>query len=86
MSHTAKTTAKTALAVLATALVVAGLGRLLRAGVPQVPSNTWAAAGDMNAARAGAGSSLLLDGRVLVTGGSNASGVTKSAERYSPAE
>src|SRR5437867_4000543 len=51
---------------------------------PQVPSNTWAPTGDMAQARAGASGVLMYDGRVLVTGGNDAGGVTASAERYSP--
>ena len=82
MSHTVRTTAKTALAVIVVVLAAAGL--LLRANVPQVPSNTWAATGDMNEPRAGAASTLLYDGQVLVTGGMNDTGVTATAERYSP--
>src|SRR5712671_3778988 len=83
MSQTGKTAAKSALAILVTVLVVAGLGRLLLADVPLVPSNTWSATGDMDQARAGAASSLLFDGHVLITGGMNDGGVAKSAERYS---
>src|SRR5690242_7605165 len=72
----------------ATALVlglVAGVGRLIRASVPQVPSNTWAATGDMAQPRAGAASTLLYDGHVLVTGGLDGSGAAAAtAERYAP--
>src|SRR5207247_6950154 len=56
----------------------------IRASAPQVPSNTWAPTGDMAQGRAGAAASLMYDGRVLVTGGVGAAGVTASAERYSP--
>ena len=57
---------------------------LIKASAPQVPSNTWAPAGDMAKGRSGAFSVLLYDGRVLVTGGMTAAGATASAERYSP--
>src|SRR5207302_838454 len=49
-----------------------------------VPSHVWAPTGEMAAARAGAAATLLTDGRVLVTGGVNGSGVLATAERYSP--
>ena len=38
----------------------------------------------MSETRAGAAATLLLDGRVLETGGVTGTGVTASAERYSP--
>jgi YDG domain/Bacterial Ig-like domain (group 3)/MBG domain (YGX type)/Kelch motif len=61
------------------------LSLLLKAAVPSVPSNTWAPTGEMLAGRAGAASTLLYDGRVLVTGGLTSDGVaTASVERYSP--
>src|SRR6266852_4703519 len=71
---------------------VAGLAALFvsfsllgRATAPQVPANTWAPSADMSVARAGAMSTLLYDGRVLVTGGLNVDGsATASVERYSP--
>src|SRR6266516_3459567 len=57
---------------------------LIKASAPHVPSNAWAPTGDMAHGRAGASSVLLYDGRILVTGGVSDSGVTASAERYSP--
>jgi hypothetical protein len=66
-------------------IVVGGMLGLIRASAPRVPSHTWAAAGDMAAARAGASATLLTGGRVLIAGGRGDSGVTVSAERYSPA-
>ena len=57
---------------------------LIKASAPHVPSNAWAPTGDMAHGRAGASSVLLYDGRVLVTGGKTESGVSASAERYSP--
>ncbi|HEX7794356.1 MAG TPA: kelch repeat-containing protein, partial [Vicinamibacterales bacterium] len=82
MSHSARTTAKTALAVLVVVLAAAGL--LLHADVPQVPSNFWAPAGDMASIRAGATGTLLPNGFVLVAGGVDANGATSSVERFSP--
>ena len=82
MSHTARTTAKTALAVIVVVLAAAGL--LLHADVPQVPSNAWAPAGDMTSVRAGASGTLLPNGLVLVAGGIDANGATASVERFSP--
>ena len=50
-----------------------------------MPSNTWVATGDLTQARAGAASTLLYDGHVLVTGGLDGSGAaTASVERYAP--
>src|SRR6187549_2634398 len=82
MSHTVRTTGKTALAVLVVVLAAAGL--LLHADVPQVPSNFWAPAGDMTSVRAGASGTLLPNGLVLVAGGIDANGPTASVERFSP--
>ena len=67
-------------------LVVASYGLLVsvRASFPSVPSNTWSATGPMAEGRVGAAAALLLDGKVLVTGGITSAGVTTSAERYSP--
>src|SRR5512144_2939441 len=81
MTRTNKRVVLTVLAIFA----VAGLGHLLKASVQQVPSNTWAATGDMASARAGAASVLLYDGHVLVTGGLGTDGAPMaSAERYAP--
>src|SRR4029077_15743147 len=82
MSHTVKTNAKTALAVIAVVLAAAGL--LLYADVPQAPSNAWASAGDMTSVRAGASGTLLPNGLVLVAGGIDDTGATPSVERFSP--
>jgi hypothetical protein len=68
------------------ALLIALLpfGLLIRAAAPQVPANTWATAGDMTDGRAAASAVLMFDGRVLVSGGITAAGVSRSVERYSP--
>src|SRR5262245_21303577 len=69
--------------VLGAALI--GLSRLIRADVPQVPSNAWAPTADMAQPSAGAASTLVYGGFVLVTGGLGASGLASgSVERYSP--
>src|SRR5438477_654678 len=60
----------------AVAVLVVSYSLLVRASLPQVPSNTWAATGDMAQARAGASAVLLLDGRLLITGGTDDAGVT----------
>src|SRR5258706_9065249 len=62
-----------------------GLLVALRASAPLVPSNTWAATGDMAQPRAGASAALFPGGRVLITGGIDEHGaVLATAERYSP--
>jgi len=68
------------------ALLVAALATpALWATVQQVPSNTWAATGNLIGARAGAASALLYNGQVLITGGVNSAGVvTATAECYNP--
>ena len=63
---------------------VAASYAMLGALNPVVPAQTWLAASDMTDVRAGAAGTLLPDGRVIVTGGVTESGVTASAERYSP--
>ena len=55
----------------------------LLASTPPQP-HTWEPTGAMAVARAGASSTLLFSGRVLVAGGLTHSGATASAERYSP--
>jgi len=51
--------------------------------LPQVPSGTWAAAGQMSQARSGAASAVLNDGSLLVCGGTDAAGnVLATAEIY----
>jgi hypothetical protein len=55
MTRTAKTFVAASLAVLG----LVGLGRMLKADVQQVPSNTWAATAEMAEVRAGASATLL---------------------------
>ena len=52
-------------------------------GLPACPANEWAGAGSMVLARSGSTSTLLLSGKVLVTG-SLISTVPKAAELYDP--
>ena len=67
------------------ALLVCFGSLLLKAAVPSVLSNHWESTGSMAAPRAGAVTTLLYDGRVLVTGGWSTSGdVVDTTERYSP--
>jgi hypothetical protein len=59
---------------------------LLHGSFPQAAPGAWAPAGDMSASRTGACAVLLKDGRVLVTGGSDAAGnPLATAEFLSPA-
>src|SRR5437588_4084103 len=60
-----------------------GISFLLRASLPSVATGTWVAAGSMSAARSGACAVVLSDGRLLVSGGSDASGPTATADLFS---
>lgn len=64
------------------ALVLFGVGILLRGARSQLASNTWISAGNMTAARSGACAALLPDGRVLITGGTGSLGALASAEFF----
>src|SRR5437773_10024960 len=66
---------------LATASLLCGL-LLIRGSAPQVPSGSWASAGNMTVARAGAASVLLQDGRTLISGGGSAGGALASGEIF----
>ncbi len=49
------------------------------------PSNTWSSAGQLTTARSGAAAVQLIDGRILITGGTDANGVPQAtAEIYDP--
>ena len=79
---------KRVLAFAISSVLIAALSLLvLRAASRQVPSNAWEPTGDLARARTGAASALLYDGRMLMTGGVDATGaVTAEVERYSPDE
>jgi N-acetylneuraminic acid mutarotase len=49
-------------------------GLLISAVVPNVPSGTWQATGDMAAPRTGATATLFPDGRLMIVGGTDANG------------
>ena len=72
-----KRTLKFAVCVLGSVLC---LRLLLQADTPHVSSGTWVPAGNMTEARTGASAVLLLDGRILITGGQGADGPLASAE------
>jgi hypothetical protein len=61
-------------------LVAAGL--LFGASPLQAPTDTWTTAGSMNSARSGAATVLLQDGRILIVGGTDASGPSSTAELF----
>jgi hypothetical protein len=54
----------------------------LTASVPNVPSGTWQAWGNLSVARRGAATVRLQDGRVLIIGGSDANGPLSSVEIF----
>jgi Bacterial Ig-like domain (group 3)/Bacterial Ig-like domain/Galactose oxidase, central domain len=68
-----------------TLLLVAlfGISLLLWAALPSVPTGTWVAAGNMSAARSGACTVALSDGRLLISGGADANGPTATADLFS---
>ena len=53
-----------------------------QAAAPQVPSGTWAPAGDMTQSRWSAAAALLPDGRLLISGGFDGTGSLATAEIY----
>ena len=60
-----------------------GISFLLRASLPSVATGTWVAAGSMSAARSGACTVALNDGRLLISGGADANGPTATADLFS---
>src|SRR5438477_12665008 len=60
-----------------------GISFLLRASLPSVATGTWVAVGNMSAARSGACTVALNDGRLLISGGADANGPTATAELFS---
>ena len=68
-----------------TLLLVAlfGISFLLWASLPSVPTGTWVAAGNLSAARSGACTVALSDGRLLISGGADANGPTATADLFS---
>ena len=56
------------------------LGLMMNGALTERVVNKWAAAESMKTARSGACAALLPDGRVLITGGKDDSGVLSSAE------
>src|SRR6266702_368228 len=56
---------------------------LLRASLATVATGTWVAAGNMSAARSGACTTVLNDGRLLISGGADANGPTATADLFS---
>jgi len=52
-------------------VIFAILGYVVRADVPQVPTGTWAAGGQFGDIPRDVASTVLPDGRLLVTGGSS---------------
>ncbi len=60
-----------------------GMTFLLRAALPTVSTGTWVAAGNLSAARSGACTVVLSDGRLLVSGGADANGPTATADLFS---
>ena len=64
------------------AIASAGFGILLLAGIPQVPSGTWAPAGFLADARMDSETALLDDGRVLIIGGTGLTGALATVELF----
>src|SRR3989475_12397761 len=65
--------------------ILFGISFLLRASLPSVATGTWVAAGNMSAARSGACTVALNDGRLLISGGADANGPTATADLFSTA-
>src|SRR5258706_9069791 len=65
-------------------LAVSGITLLLRASLPTVATGTWVAAGNIAAARSGACTVVLSDGRLLIGGGAAANVPTPTAHLFRP--
>src|SRR5574337_593501 len=57
---------------------------ILHGSLPPASINAWLPAGNLTAGRSGAASVLLQDGRLLITGGSGASGALATTEILDP--
>ena len=64
------------------AIAAAGFGILLQAGIPQVPTGTWAPAGFLADPRMESATALLDDGRVLVIGGTGLTAALATVEVF----
>jgi hypothetical protein len=69
---------------LVAALLAICLGGSLRGSIPAAATGEWVTTGNMLHARSGASSVLLLNGAVLVTGGTDASGAAADTELFEP--
>src|SRR5437879_11744360 len=58
---------------------------LLRASLPTVATGTWVAAGNLSAARSGACTATMSDGRLFISGGADDNGPTATADLCSTA-
>jgi Galactose oxidase, central domain len=75
---------KLALGLLGSIAILCGGFVILHGTLPPVSVNAWLPAGNLAAARAGAASVLLQDGRLLITGGNGASGALATTEILDP--
>ena len=64
------------------AIVILAAGILVKGTITQPAIGNWLAAGSMTAARSGAASALLGDGRILISGGDSGAGPVASAEVF----
>ena len=72
------------LGLLASAAFLCGGFVVLHGSLPPASINAWLPAGSLTAARTGAASVLLQDGRLLITGGNGASGVLATTDILNP--
>src|SRR5437899_10394057 len=64
-------------------LLVLSLTLVLHGDLPQVATGTWTALNNLSDARSGSAAVVLDDGRILLTGGSGASGPLATSELFS---